>query len=136
MRDSSVLSAFDELLVARDRPAPVHHQERHQLARLPPPELALDAVALDPHHERSAHLDPGVGERAHRAPAEVVCIALPVSSRRTPMAKVVNCECGLIIRGKDDEELFEQVESHISDHHPDLVGTITREDLLSMAEEE
>ena len=52
------------------------------------------------------------------------------------MAKVVNCECGLIIRGKDDEELFEQVESHIADHHPDLVGTITREDLLSMAEEE
>jgi hypothetical protein len=31
---------------------------------------------------------------------------------------------------------FEQVESHISDHHPDLLGTITREDLLSMAEEE
>jgi predicted small metal-binding protein len=52
------------------------------------------------------------------------------------MAKVVNCECGLIIRGQDDEELIEQVESHISDHHPDLVGTITREDVLSMAEEE
>jgi predicted small metal-binding protein len=52
------------------------------------------------------------------------------------MAKVVNCECGLIIRGEDDEELFEQVQSHISDHHPDLVGTVTRADLLSMAEEE
>jgi hypothetical protein len=41
-------------------------------------------------------------------------------------------------RGRDvlarDKEL--QVESHISDHHPDLVGTTTREDLLSMAEEE
>jgi hypothetical protein len=49
------------------------------------------------------------------------------------MAKVVNCECGLIIRGTDDEELFE---THISEHHPDLIGTITREDLLSMAEEE
>jgi predicted small metal-binding protein len=53
-----------------------------------------------------------------------------------PQAKVVNCECGLIVRGEDDEELFEKVQSHISDHHPDLVGTVTREDLLSMAEEE
>jgi predicted small metal-binding protein len=52
------------------------------------------------------------------------------------MAKVVNCECGLIVRGTNDEELFGKVESHISEHHPDLIGTITREDLLSMAEEE
>ncbi len=52
------------------------------------------------------------------------------------MAKVVICECGLIVRGEDDEELFEKVESHIGDHHPDLLGTITREDVISMAEEE
>ena len=52
------------------------------------------------------------------------------------MAKVVNCECGYIVRGKDDEELLDKVEKHIAEQHPDLVGTITREDMLSMAEEE
>lgn len=52
------------------------------------------------------------------------------------MAKVVNCECGFTVRGTDDEELLDNVESHIAAQHPDLVGTVTREDLLSMAEEE
>jgi predicted small metal-binding protein len=52
------------------------------------------------------------------------------------MAKVVNCECGYTVRGKDDEELLDNVESHIAEQHPDLVGTVTREDMLSMAEEE
>lgn len=52
------------------------------------------------------------------------------------MAKVLNCECGYTVRGKDEDELLENVEHHISDQHPDLVGTVTREDLLSMAEEE
>jgi predicted small metal-binding protein len=53
-----------------------------------------------------------------------------------PMAKVVNCECGYTVRGADDEELLDNVESHIAQQHPNLVGTVTREDLLSMAEEE
>jgi predicted small metal-binding protein len=52
------------------------------------------------------------------------------------MAKVMNCECGYTVRGTDDEELLDNVESHIAEQHPNLVGTITREDLLSMAEEE
>jgi predicted small metal-binding protein len=52
------------------------------------------------------------------------------------MAKVLNCECGYIVRGADDDELLANVESHIAEQHPDLVGTVTREDLLSMAEEE
>ena len=52
------------------------------------------------------------------------------------MAKVMNCECGYAVRGKDDEELLDKVEGHIAEQHPDLVGTLTREDLLSMAEEE
>ena len=52
------------------------------------------------------------------------------------MAKVMNCECGYTVRGKDDEELLDRVELHIAEQHPDLVGTLTREDLLSMAEED
>jgi predicted small metal-binding protein len=52
------------------------------------------------------------------------------------MSKVLNCECGYTVRGKDDEELLAGVEQHIAEQHPDLVGTISRDDLLSMAEEE
>lgn len=54
----------------------------------------------------------------------------------TTMTKVLNCECGYTMRGKDEEELLENVEEHIAQQHPDLVGTVTREDLLSMVEEE
>ena len=29
------------------------------------------------------------------------------------MAKVLNCECGYTVRGKDDDELIEKVEQHV-----------------------
>jgi predicted small metal-binding protein len=52
------------------------------------------------------------------------------------MPKVLNCECGYTVRGKDDDELIVNVEQHVEEQHPDLVGTVKREDLLAMAEEE
>ena len=52
------------------------------------------------------------------------------------MPKVLICECGYTVRGEDDDELIAKVEDHVEAQHPDLVGTITREDLLAMAEEE
>ena len=52
------------------------------------------------------------------------------------MAKVINCECGRQIRAADDDELIARAEAHVQEDHPDLVGKITREDLLGMAEEE
>jgi predicted small metal-binding protein len=52
------------------------------------------------------------------------------------MPKVINCECGQSIRADDDEELIGRAESHVRSDHPDLVGKITRDDLLAMAEEE
>ena len=51
------------------------------------------------------------------------------------MAKVVNCECGQVVRGETDEELVANVEGHIAASHPDLVGKMSREDMLAMAEE-
>jgi predicted small metal-binding protein len=51
------------------------------------------------------------------------------------MAKVVNCECGQVVRGETDDELVRNVEAHVVEHHPDLVGKMTREDVLAMAEE-
>jgi predicted small metal-binding protein len=51
------------------------------------------------------------------------------------MAKVVNCECGTTVRGETDDELVANVEAHVGSHHPEMVGKMTREDVLGMAEE-
>lgn len=49
--------------------------------------------------------------------------------------KVINCECGATVRASDDDELVRQVEQHVGEAHPDLVGKMSRDDILSMAEE-
>ncbi|MFC5730041.1 MULTISPECIES: DUF1059 domain-containing protein [Nocardioides] len=51
------------------------------------------------------------------------------------MAKVIRCECGYVARGATEAELLAQAEGHIRDTHPDLVGRVSRQDLLDMAEE-
>jgi hypothetical protein len=51
------------------------------------------------------------------------------------MAKLINCECGQVIRGETDDELIAAAEEHINSNHPELVGKVSRKDLLAMAEE-
>jgi hypothetical protein len=51
------------------------------------------------------------------------------------MSKVINCECGQVVRGETDDELIRNAEEHVNRDHPDLIGKITREDLFAMAEE-
>jgi predicted small metal-binding protein len=51
------------------------------------------------------------------------------------VAKLINCECGYVVRGADEDELVENAEQHIGEAHPDLVGKMSRDDLLGMAEE-
>lgn len=51
------------------------------------------------------------------------------------MTKVVNCECGQAVRADDEDELVAKVEAHVASDHPDLVGKLTREDIVAMAEE-
>lgn len=52
------------------------------------------------------------------------------------MAKLINCECGQSIRGESDDEVVGQAEEHIRESHPELVGTVTRDQLLGWVEEE
>lgn len=52
------------------------------------------------------------------------------------MAKVINCECGKTVRGSTDDELVAAAVAHIDRDHPELVGKVSRDDLLGMAEEE
>jgi hypothetical protein len=53
------------------------------------------------------------------------------------MAKVFECERDReLIRGETDAELVVNVERHVTDNHPDLVGKLSREDILASARED
>ncbi len=52
------------------------------------------------------------------------------------MAKVINCECGMSLRGESDEEVIAAAEEHIRDNHPDLVGSISRDQLEEWVQED
>lgn len=52
------------------------------------------------------------------------------------MAKVFECERdGVVIRGEDDDDLVANVERHVEGAHPDLVGKLSRDQILAAAEE-
>lgn len=51
------------------------------------------------------------------------------------MPKIVNCECGEVVRAENEDELVQKVGDHVTEKHPDLVGKLSREDVLAMAEE-
>lgn len=50
------------------------------------------------------------------------------------MAKVFECaRDGVLIWGGDDDELVASVERHLAEEHPDLVGKVSREQILDNA---
>jgi hypothetical protein len=52
------------------------------------------------------------------------------------MAKVFECERdGDLIPGEDDDELVANVERHLAEAHPDLVGKLSREQIVANARE-
>jgi len=50
------------------------------------------------------------------------------------MQKIIRCECGYVVAGTTDAEIMENALAHIRDAHPALVGEVTGEELLAMAE--
>ena len=51
------------------------------------------------------------------------------------MAKVVNCPCGESVTGETDDELVAKAEAHVREKHPDMVSQMSREKILSMAQD-
>ena len=51
------------------------------------------------------------------------------------MAKIINCDDGYVVRGDTDDELIANAERHLREAHPELVGKVTREQLLAQAVE-
>jgi predicted small metal-binding protein len=52
------------------------------------------------------------------------------------VGKIINCECGRIVMANSDDDLVARVEEHVASDHPDLVGKLSRDDILAMAEED
>ena len=52
------------------------------------------------------------------------------------MAYVINCDCGYTARGETEDELVADAEQHIQSDHPEMVGQMTRDRLLEMAEQQ
>jgi hypothetical protein len=46
---------------------------------------------------------------------------------------VVTCECGHAVRARDEDAVVEGVAAHLTDSHPDLVGVMSRADILRLA---
>jgi hypothetical protein len=51
------------------------------------------------------------------------------------MTKIIRCDDGYVARGATDDELVENALAHVRDTRPELVGSITREQLLARANE-
>ena len=51
------------------------------------------------------------------------------------MTQVVHCPCGTDVSGETDDELVAAVEAHVQEKHPEMVGTMDREQILGMAHE-
>ena len=53
------------------------------------------------------------------------------------MAHILTCDCGEILTGQDDHDLFHLVRRHLSEHHPDrVVSDSELRDLITAEAEE
>jgi predicted small metal-binding protein len=52
------------------------------------------------------------------------------------MAKQINCACGYVVTGANDDELVANAEEHMREVHPEMAGTMSRDQVLAMATEE
>ena len=51
------------------------------------------------------------------------------------LVKQIICVCGVVVEGEDDDRLWEMAQDHLRTDHPNLVGKVSREDILAQAEE-
>jgi predicted small metal-binding protein len=47
--------------------------------------------------------------------------------------KVVHCPCGTDVEAETESELVTKVEDHVKENHPEMVGQMSREQILEMA---
>ena len=52
-----------------------------------------------------------------------------------PGVKQIPCVCGYVVKGEDDDELWQNAQEHMREDHPELAGKVARADLLAQAED-
>ena len=52
------------------------------------------------------------------------------------MAMFIKCECGFVARGDSEEEVIDRIRGHMEQDHPDLLESVTTDDLLGWIERE
>ncbi len=93
----------------------------------------LSSTASVPHScRRVGGLSGKVAARRIPQRRKVLGIALESSD---VMTKVIRCTCGFLARGTDPGEAADALAAHLRADHPELAGSVRREDLESMAEE-
>ena len=50
------------------------------------------------------------------------------------MSRQITCECGFVARGETDDEVVERIQGHIRSDHPELLETITRDEIARWVE--
>ena len=50
------------------------------------------------------------------------------------MSRQITCECGFVARGETDDDVVERIQGHIRSDHPQLLETITRDEIASWVE--
>jgi predicted small metal-binding protein len=68
------------------------------------------------------------------APPRAAGRVIPASTLEAGVAYRINCTCGHVINGDDEEELYRDAEEHMTVLHPELVDNVAREDILAQAE--
>ena len=49
--------------------------------------------------------------------------------------RIVRCECGATLEGNSEDGLYEAVQLHLAQHHPQLLGAMGLDVVLQMAED-
>lgn len=50
------------------------------------------------------------------------------------MTRQIKCECGYTARGESDDEVVDRIEDHIRSDHPELVKSLTRDEIAGWVE--
>jgi predicted small metal-binding protein len=50
------------------------------------------------------------------------------------MTRQITCECGYVARGETDDEVVALIGRHIRTDHPELVETLTRDEIAGWVE--
>jgi predicted small metal-binding protein len=124
-------------LIAAHRSGVLEHEVGEEDAALPARKPLLQTTPAQLDHEVPTELD--IGVRRALQPRSNLCANIrerPGANNRSSsiMARQITCECGQVVRGETEHELVEQTLEHLRRDHPQLVGKVTREDIVAMIE--